>query len=71
MAGRATTLDMEHLSDHDLEWYYLGMVTAEPDLAPLEEHILACSCCVERAEETQDYMGAIRLGLIKGGFDLE
>ena len=33
----------EHISDHDLERYYLGMVTDEQELAHLEEHIL-CVC---------------------------
>ena len=34
-----------HVSDDDLERYYLGMVTAEKELALLEEHILACPSC--------------------------
>ena len=50
----------EHISDHDLERYYLGMVTEEEELAPLEEHILCCPLCAKRAEETQDYVDAIR-----------
>ena len=53
-------MDTEHISDHDLERYYLGMVTDEEDLAPLEEHILGCSLCAERAEEAQDYVDALR-----------
>jgi hypothetical protein len=43
-----------HISDEDLERYYLGKVTDESELAPLEEHLLACSSCVKRAEEVQD-----------------
>jgi len=49
----------EHISDHDLERYYLGMVTDEDALAPLEEHILSCAWCAERAEETQEYVDAM------------
>ena len=49
-----------HISDDDLERYYLGMVTAESELAPLEEHIMACRWCASRAEATQDYVDAIR-----------
>jgi hypothetical protein len=49
-----------HIPDHDLERYYLGKVTAEEDLATLEEHILACTSCAERAEATQDYVDAVR-----------
>jgi anti-sigma factor RsiW len=52
-----------HISDHDLERYYLGMVREEAELAPLEEHLLACPACVARAEETQDYVDAIRAAL--------
>lgn len=55
----------DHISDEDLERYYLGMVTEESELAALEEHLLACASCVQHAEE------AIRAGIIEGGFDLE
>jgi hypothetical protein len=51
---------VNHISDHDLERYYLGMVKDEAELASLEEHLLACPACVERAESTQDYVGALR-----------
>jgi hypothetical protein len=54
-----------HVSDHDLERYYLGTVTAEEELAPLEEHILACPSCAGRAEATQDYVDAMRVALLK------
>jgi hypothetical protein len=50
----------DHISDHDLERYYLGMVTDEAELAPLEEHLLWCGWCVGRAERTQDDVDAIR-----------
>jgi hypothetical protein len=33
-----------HISDDDLERYYLGMITQEAELAPLEEHISAAHC---------------------------
>ena len=61
----------QHISDEDLESFYLGKVTDESELAPLEEHILACPSCVERAEEAQDRVDAIRKAIIEGGFDLE
>ena len=54
-------MNAQHISDHDLERYYLGMVTEEQELAHLEEHLLCCPPCVERAEETQDYMDAMRV----------
>jgi anti-sigma factor RsiW len=52
-----------HISDHDLERYYLGMVREEAELAPLEEHLLACPDCVERAEEIQNYVNVLRIAL--------
>jgi hypothetical protein len=50
----------EHITDHDLERYYLGMVTDETELAALESHILACGSCAERANEAQEYVDAMR-----------
>ena len=60
---------MEHISDTDLERYYLGMIPDGPELAALEEHLLICGECVERAEETQDQVDVIRAGIIRGCFD--
>jgi hypothetical protein len=54
----------EHLSDHDLERYYLGMVTDEAELAALEEHFLGCAFCAERAEQAQDYVDAMRAAML-------
>ena len=62
---------MEHVSDHDLERYHLGMVVDEAELAPLEEHLLACPGSVERAEETAAYVDILRAAIIAGTFDLE
>jgi hypothetical protein len=38
---------MNHIGDHDLERYYLGMIEEEAELAPFEEHLLACVECAE------------------------
>lgn len=62
---------MNHIADHDLERYYLGMIRNEAELAPFEEHLLACAGCAERAEEAADYVDAMRGGSILGDFDLE
>jgi hypothetical protein len=43
----------------------------KPTLAPLEEHLLACRKCVERAEESADYVDALRAAIIVGNFDSE
>jgi hypothetical protein len=59
-----------HIADHDLERYYLGMVTSEPALALLEEHLLWCRGCLERAKAAQDYVDVIRRAIIAGNHDL-
>ena len=61
----------QHISDDDLQGFYLGMGPDEAELASLGEHSLACSSCVERAEEARKYVDAIRGAIIEGGFDLE
>ena len=61
---------MNHVSDHDLERYHLGMVVDEGELTALEEHVLACQCA-ERAEELATYVDTQRAAIITGGFDLE
>jgi hypothetical protein len=53
-----------HVSEHDLERYYLGMVIDEAELARLEEHILGCGSCAQRAEEAQDYVDAMRVAAL-------
>ena len=60
---------MNHISDHDLERFHLGMVKAETELATIEDHLLWCSTCVNRAEEYAEYVDDIRAGIIKGNFD--
>ena len=49
-----------HIGDHDLERYHLGMVKDEAELAALEEHLLRCGVCVDRAEATARYVDAVR-----------
>ena len=63
--------DMGHISDHDLERYHLGMVVAEAEFAPLEEHSLACPTCAERAEQTAQYIDSLRAAIIAVKFNLE
>ena len=66
-----SAVSWEHISDDNLERYYLGMVKSESELAPLEEHLLACSSCVDRAERVQEQVDAIRAAIIEGNFELE
>ena len=60
----------EHISDHDLERYHLGKVIQEGELRPLEEHLLTCQACAERAEATANYIDTMRKGIIEGDYDL-
>ena len=62
---------MEHIFDHDLERYHLGMVKDEAELAAVEEHLLWCPICVDSADESADDVDALRAGIVVGNFDLE
>ena len=62
---------MEHVTDHDLERFYLGMVPdGSPEEQAIEEHLLWCRECVARAEASDGYVDAIRAATIRGNFDL-
>ena len=41
----------------------MGVIRNESELAPLEEHLLACPSCVKRAERLEDYVWSIRSSL--------
>ncbi len=56
---------MTHVSDDDLERYYLGMVQDETELASLEEHLLWCHECIARAESAERYVDVIRIALLR------
>ena len=53
-----------HISDDDLERYVFGRVQ-EPELATLEEHILACAACAELAQECVAWVEAIRAAAVR------
>jgi hypothetical protein len=61
---------MEHISDHDLERYHLAMVIKEEELAILEQHLLICAGCIERAEESALDVDALRAAMVAGNYDL-
>jgi hypothetical protein len=61
----------EQISDDDLERYYLGMIPEGLELFALEEHLLVCAECIERAETSKAYVDAMRAGLLKRKWDLE
>jgi hypothetical protein len=54
---------VNHICDHYLERYYLGMVRDEDEMVSLEEHLLACPSCIERSGSTRDYVDALRAAL--------
>jgi hypothetical protein len=64
-------IDMNHISDYDLERHHLGTVIDETKLAPLEEHLLGCPVCVGRAEEAAVYVDALWAAIVAGYFDLK
>jgi predicted anti-sigma-YlaC factor YlaD len=43
---------------------------AATELAALEEHLLACSACAERAQAMADYIDAMRRAIVEGDHDL-
>ena len=42
-----------------LERYHLGMVKDEAELAAVEEHLLWCSPCIDRADATAQYVDGL------------
>jgi len=48
----------------------MGMVTDETELTRIEEHLLACQDCVRRAENTADYIDAVRATIITGNWEV-
>jgi hypothetical protein len=58
-------MDGTHISTHDAERYYPGMVTTDQELADLEEHLLWCHGCQDAVLETQGYVDTIRVGLLR------
>jgi len=60
--GCAST-EAGHPSEDLLERYVIGVVRDESELAPLEEHLLACPSCVARTERMEDYFWSIRSAL--------
>ena len=54
-----------HISDRDMERLILGTITDETELAPLEERLLVCADCIERAEEAREYVQTMRGALLR------
>lgn len=60
---------MDHISDHDLERFHLGMVQDETEFDLIEGHLLWCSQCIDAAKETAHYVDAMRVAIIHGDLD--
>lgn len=58
-----TSNEASHPSEDLLERYVIGVVRNQSELAPLEEHLLACPSCVARTEQMEDYIWSIRSAL--------
>ena len=61
---------MTHFSDDELEQYCLGRLS-DPVLTRVEEHLLWCHECIDRATASDRYIAALRGGVRRGGFDVE
>ena len=45
----------------------MGAVKDEAELAPLEEHLLMCGQCIDRAQAAEAYVKSMRTALKDGG----
>ena len=57
-------MDQNHISVHDAERYYLGMITDEDELAWLEGHYLWCQPCLGIIVEAGHYVDATQVALL-------
>jgi hypothetical protein len=57
--------DDGHISDDDLERFILGMVKDEAELERLEQHLLVCAECIERAEQSRKYVLTMKTALAR------
>lgn len=51
-----------HIDDETLERYSLGRLS-EPELGPVEEHLLVCAECQDKLVESDEFTGAMRQAL--------
>lgn len=57
--GRCVTVETPHISEDKLERYHMDRVR-EPEVSALEEHLIGCPFCVQRASLTAEYVEAMR-----------
>jgi hypothetical protein len=63
-------MNWHHIPEHDLELFYLGMISDEIELARLEEHLLVCPECMDRAEASDQCVDLIRQEIVQGDYDV-
>jgi hypothetical protein len=51
---------LNHIPEETLEQYCLGRL-AEPEVEPIEEHLLFCDSCQEMLSQTDNFLRAIRV----------
>jgi hypothetical protein len=56
---------VSHISEHDLERYYLGQIADEAELAPIEEHLSWCDECLDSVTEAEWFVDDIRVALLR------
>lgn len=58
----------DHVSDHDLERLFLGLITNIQDQDRIRTHISVCHLCTVKAEWTEEYVSkmAEQLRLLHG-----
>ncbi len=46
----------DHVSDHDLERLFLGLIASHQEQDQIRAHISICHLCTVKAEWTEDYV---------------
>jgi predicted anti-sigma-YlaC factor YlaD len=54
---------VNHISEENLERYYLGTVANSVDSDTIEEHLLWCEECQDRHIATESYINTLRIAL--------
>ena len=62
--------DADHISEEELEAIYLNTLPASR-LASAEEHLLWCQACLDRLQEIERYIEAMRKAAVRYRFDTE
>jgi Putative zinc-finger len=61
--------DSNHISENNLEAYYMGKVP-ESELARIEEHLLWCHDCLNQLLASERYIKALQKAAARSEFDV-